>query len=178
MIKCPECQSPFTPTQIERLLGGKSVICEICGYEHSLRLQDFNDITPAQGMEPQNLFQPGDLFNPRIPSHNQRKPLQPKRFGSIPFQKPMQPRSYQQHPFFNGDNNLSNTNILSINEKKILKTLSFNWLSITELANEVGALDKKQFYLLRMKLNEMQKSGLIQIDNQVNKIMIRRIHSH
>ena len=96
--------------QIQRIMQGKKVICEACGFEYGATKQDLRDIMPVHGDEP-----------------------------------------------------------------PILRGLSFNWITLKELAEKIGVVGRKEFYVLRMKLNELNRSGYIQMDFQVNQVLIRKL---
>lgn len=144
--------------QIEEILEGKTVICEICGSEFSPNIQDFRDVIPAKGMEPQNLFRPEDLKNLFRPD------MQPRRDDKRKHPSPPAP------PLIHIDDNHPR-----INENNILANLVPNeWITLRKLANKIEILDAREFYILRMKLNEMSRNKLIQMEFQINKVLIRR----
>jgi len=154
-IKCPDCGSPFSPMQIQWILEGKKVICEACGFEFGGKINDLRDIMPARGMEPPNLLRPEDL--------GKYGGLTPKQPVVQPPESPTRPpvTVKDTHPRINKDN--------------ILRALSFNWITLEELAQKIGVLGRKEFYVLRMKLNELNRLGYIQMDFQVNQVLIRKL---
>ncbi|MBN2155143.1 MAG: hypothetical protein JW776_03810 [Candidatus Lokiarchaeota archaeon] len=146
--------------QIQRIIQGKMVICEACGFEFSARIDDIKDLIPAHGMEPQNLLRPEDLgtFGDRDKIHPTRKP-------PVTSTKPLSSKPLvtvkDTHPRINKDN--------------ILRALSFNWITLQDLAQKISVLGRREFYVLRMKLNELNRLGYIQMDFQVNRVLIRKL---
>ncbi|TFG20305.1 MAG: hypothetical protein EU530_03785 [Promethearchaeota archaeon] len=147
--------------QVQRIIKGKKVICESCGFEYGAtkqELRDFQDMMPVHGDEPANLLRPQDMgaFSepglPRSP-RNPISPPQPSERPNIPVPSP--------HPRINKDN--------------ILRALNFNWISLKDLAQKIGVVGRKEFYVLRMKLNELNRQGYIQMDFQVNQVLIRKL---
>ena len=65
-----------------------------------------------------------------------------------------------------------------INDKNILKNLRMNeWTSLEKLRDKIGIYNNRELYLLRMNLNELKRIGTIQMEFQVNKVLIRKIHA-
>ena len=62
-----------------------------------------------------------------------------------------------------------------LNKDTILRALSFNWITLKDLAGKIGVVGRKEFYVLRMKLNELNRLGYLQMDFQVNKVLIRKL---
>jgi len=141
--------------QIQRMMKGKKVICEACGLEYGATKQDLRDIIPAHGDEPPNLLRPEDLG--KFGSHNQRPP---NRRPPVTLKK-TSAKIKETHP--------------RINKDTILRGLSFNWITLKELAEKIGIVGRKEFYVLRMKLNELNRLGYIQMDFQVNQVLIRKL---
>lgn len=162
-IKCNVCGSPFSPMQVERIIRGETVICETCGSEYKANMQDIEDISPNRGMEPKNLFRPDDLGL----GHQRPKPFSPRPGQNPPFKR-FGPGN-QRRPIIHVDDNHP-----KINEKNIIRGLSFEWKSLRELSNAIGVSNRKEFYILRMKINEMRRNGLIEVDYQVDRVMLRR----
>ncbi|MHA1727986.1 MAG: hypothetical protein ACTSWY_04570 [Promethearchaeota archaeon] len=158
-VVCLECGAPFSKSQIERIIKGQNVICEICGYEFMATSQDFRDLAPAKGMESRNLYRPEDLFG--LNKQNQKR---------IP--------SKRVPPFSIFDQQrvrIKNLRHPKINTENILKYLKLNeWISLSKLGKKFGIVNKRELYILRMNLNGMNHRGLIQMDFQVNRILIRK----
>jgi hypothetical protein len=65
-----------------------------------------------------------------------------------------------------------------INDKNILKNLRMNeWTTLEKLRDKIGIYNNRELYLLRMNLNELKRIGTIQMEFQVNKVLIRKIHT-
>lgn len=145
--------------QIKRIMKGKKVICEACGFEYGAtkkELQDLRDLSPAIGDEPPNLLRPEDMGSFGRPGLKR-----PNRDPTIP-PAPRPPVTVKDtHP--------------RINRDKILRALSFNWITLKDLAQKIGVVGRKEFYVLRMKLNELNRQGYIQMDFQVKKVLIRKL---
>ncbi len=141
--------------QIQILRRGKKVICEACGFEFHATRSELDDIFPPHGDEPPNLLRPEDMGEFGRPG--QQRPI--SRPPIVP--PPPQPPVKETHP--------------RINRNNILRALSFNWMTLTELAQKIGVVGRKEFYVLRMKLNELNRLGYIQMDFQLNKVLIRKL---
>ncbi len=144
--------------QIQQILQGKPVICEACGFEYKAKIEEIRELFPAHGLEPQNLVRPEDLgrfggFTRPGPGPGPRRPIPPS--------KPKVPVKDSPHPRINKDN--------------ILRALSFNWITLKELAKKIEVLGRREIYVLRMKLNELNRLGYIQMDFQVDKVLIRKL---
>lgn len=162
-IRCQNCGSPFSPMQVERIQKGKSVICEVCGTEYDPSKQSLRDIQPAAGNEPRNLYRPGDLG---------------KKDGGRPLLG-HRPRGHR--PLKRMESGIRRREIIRVddhhprvNRNNILQALSFEWKTLRQLANAIEVNDKREFYLLRMKINEMRRQGSIEVDYQVDRVLIRR----
>ncbi|MCP4763849.1 MAG: hypothetical protein GY870_18905 [archaeon] len=145
--------------QIEQILRGKTVICELCGFEYGVTINDFRDIKPGGIPEPQNLYSPEDL-------------LQKGKLKG--FQKPLAKRvpfALNLNPF------PINETHTTVNETVVLKALTYEWITLNNLARAIGinSQNSRDFYILRMRLNEMNRKNLIQMDFQINRVLIRKI---
>jgi hypothetical protein len=141
-------------------MKGKKVICETCGLEYGAskqELRDFRDMMPAHGDEAPNLLRPQDMGK-----FNRPKLQKPFRKPPVPLgpERPITPVK-TTHPRINKDN--------------ILRALSFNWITLKDLAEKIEVVGRKEFYVLRMKLNELNRQGYIQMDFQVDKVLIRKL---
>ena len=154
-IKCPDCGTPFSPMQIQRILQRKQVICEACGFEYSASIADLRDINPTHGIETPNLLRPEDIgkFGETIPKSPIIRPHEP------PTKPPITVKD--THP--------------RINKDTILRALNFDWITLEELAQKIGVLGRKELYVLRMKLNELNRMGYVQMDFQINQVLIRKL---
>jgi hypothetical protein len=146
--------------QVQQIINGKKVICEACGFEYGASVEDIRDLIPAKGIEPPNLLRPEDLgnfgkFGGPNPIHPDSRPV-----------TPTEPRIRMKdtHPRINTD--------------RILRALSFNWITMKDLAEKIGVLGKREFYVLRMKLNELNRLGYIQMDFQVNRVLVRKLRQN
>lgn len=146
--------------QIQRIINGKKVICEACGLEYSASVDDIRDLIPAQGIEPPNLLRPEDL----------------DKFGKFGGPDPKRP-NFEMNKTTRVQVPVTDTHP-RINTDKILRALSFNWITLNDLAQKIGVLGKREFYVLRMKLNELNRSGYIQMDFQVNRVLIRKLRQN
>jgi len=157
---------------MERILKGYPVICEYCGYEYRPNEDIMKDIIPQTAPEPKNLYNPQDLINPL---GNPRRPFQrpPIRFHNDSNQFISHRRPNRERFPINGPGGFTNA-LSKISETEILKNLKFNWISLKDFGNKIGVHDKREIYVLRMKINEMANRGLIDVDYKVNKILIRR----
>ena len=159
--KCPECNGPFSPMQIEKIISGESTICERCGFELKVGVKDFNDISSAKRNENRNNNTPDEFYgmkNPNIKSIPviNNSPISNTRIKSD--------KIIQKHP--------------RINEKNILKKIKVrDWTSLVKLKNNLLVINTKELYILRMLLTEMKRRGLIQMDFQVNRVLIRKTRS-
>ena len=150
--KCPECNGPFSPMQIEKIVSGKNTICERCGFELKVGVKDYNDISPVKRNE---IY---ESQNPNI--------------KSIPVTK----NSPVSGPGIKSDEIIQNHQ--RITEKNILRKLRTKyWISLVKLKNDLRVINNRELYLLRMKLNEMKRNGLVQMDFQVNRVLIRKTRS-
>ena len=113
------------------------------------------DMMPVHGDEPANLLRPEDMGTFGKPGSQRpfkRPPIAPPR-PQVPLK--------ETHP--------------RINKKVILRALSFNWITLKDLAQKIEVVGRKEFYVLRMKLNELNRQGYIQMDFQMNKVLIRKL---
>jgi DNA-directed RNA polymerase subunit RPC12/RpoP len=157
IIRCIECQNPFSPMQIEDIFQLKAVICENCGFEFQATAQDIGEILPAKGLEPQKISNSSGYEADNNNRSNTGK-TQSIANSINPIHSIIQ--IDDSHP--------------RVNEKNILKCLTSNWIPLRNLASNLGIIDKREFYILRMKLNEMNRRGLIQMDFQLDRVLIRR----
>ncbi|MHA1340745.1 MAG: hypothetical protein ACTSRZ_11670 [Promethearchaeota archaeon] len=167
-IKCPECGSPFDISQIEKIKQGLIVICMICGYEYDPNKEKLKDVMPSKGEEPPNLFPPPNHFNSKPPpvppplhpiNPFARRPIRPIR---RPINRPPPPLEFPDtHP--------------KINTKNILKHLPKDWVTLRQLASKLNIFDPNEFYILRMKLNEMKEKNLIEMIFKINRVLIKKI---
>ncbi|MBD3352531.1 MAG: hypothetical protein GF364_13670 [Candidatus Lokiarchaeota archaeon] len=155
--------------QIERILKGETVICEMCGYEYSASIQDYRDMIPNQGMEPQNLYEPDDFLNKRTNVY--KKQTFPRMRPPHPLQHPRRLNMAKAPQKITVDDNHP-----QINEKNIIQNLSHSWKTLKQLAEDIGIHDRREFYILRMKLNEMNRNKQIKMDFQLHRVLIRKIH--
>lgn len=159
--KCPECNCPFSPMQIEKIISGESTICERCGFELKVGVKDFSDISPVTRNQNRNIDKPDEFYetlNPNI------KSISVKNNSPISDSRVKSDEIIQKHP--------------RINEKNILRKLKVrDWTSLVKLKNNLVVINNKELYLLRMKLNEMKRNGLVQMDFQVNRVLIRKTRS-
>ena len=161
IFRCPECGNPFSPMQMEVIFLSKSVICENCGYEFQASAQEIGEFLPAKGLEPQNISN-----MPEIGTHNSNR-------GNSGNTRPINSSINSSRPVIQIDDSHPR-----VNEHNILKSLSQNWIPLRNLASNLGIIDKREFYILRMKLNEMNRRGLIQMDFQLDRVLIKKVLSY
>ena len=142
--------------QIQRIMRGKKVICEACGFEYGATKQELRDLIPAHGEEAPNLLRPEDMGT----------------FGRPGLQRPM--RNPSRTPTPRPPVAVKDTHP-RINKDNILRAISFNWITLKDLAQKIGVVGRKEFYVLRMKLNELNRLGYLQMDFQVNQVLIRKL---
>jgi len=160
IFRCPECQSAFSPMQMDDIFQSKSVICENCGYEFRASAQEIGEILPEKGLEPQNI---SNISNPSDYGAQKNNRVQGGRT------RPLINSLNDARPVIQIDDSHPR-----VNEQNILKSLSHNWIPLRQLASNLGIIDKREFYILRMKLNEMNRRGVIQMDFQLDKVLIKK----
>ena len=159
--KCPDCNNSFSPMQIEKIIRGESTICERCGFELKVGVKDFNDISPVKKDEYSNTYTSDEFYGTQNPNIKSIPVLNNPPFSNT---RVKSNEIIQKHP--------------RINEKNILKKLRAQyWVSLVNLKTHLGVINSRELYLLRMRLNEMKRKGLVQMDFQVNRVLIRKTRS-
>jgi hypothetical protein len=148
---------------IEQFLHGKTIICEICGF-------DYNPPPNAKDLVSNLIMDSSNSNNEEIIGEEDADTEDNQNPQKVAID---QNQSIQQNQS-NYQDFMINEKTTRINEKNILKILTGNWKSIRELARELNVQDAREFYILRMTLNDMNRKGLITMDFQIDRVLIRR----
>jgi hypothetical protein len=170
---------------IELFMHGKTIICETCGFDYNpppnakdlvsnitLDSDSAEESYEKETPEEYESQEESEIPESSEASEPSEEEIQPENsdnaFNEYSNQVPKQPDWAQPPPI------TQNGKFSKITEKNILKALSSNWKSMRELARELNIQDAREFYILRMTLNDMNRKGLITMDFQIDRVLIRR----
>lgn len=178
-LKCPECGSYFSDMLIEQFISGKTIICESCGFDYNPPPNAKDVISTATSNsyeeDEENEFQEPEEFEEYEEEFKEYKGYEenkePKEKNNLDSKESNE--NFQQN-LDDQQNFMVNGQYSRINEKMILKSLTGNWKTMRELARELNVQDAREFYVLRMILNEMHRKNIITMDFQIDRVLIRR----
>lgn len=168
---------------IEQFINGKTIICESCGFDYNppANAKDIiSTISPdeVEEIDEQKLNEGyNEGYNEGFNEENNEENKEEKNTYDEKNNEKLKPNvvyheeNLGQH---NYESFMVNGQYSRINEKMILKSLSGNWKTMRELARDLNVQDAREFYVLRMILNEMHRKNIITMDFQIDRVLIRR----